>query len=143
MIIQIRGERPYSLILTGDFNRRSSQWWEEGAENPEGTALDELIETNDLYQLINEPTNIRDEIMTCIDLIITDQQSFFVESGVQPSLDDHCQYQIIYGKLNLSIPALPPPHTGEEFGTISKQRQTRLGCDIQQRLEFTFFRTRI
>ena len=108
MINQVRGERPYCLILTGDFNCRSSQWWEDDAENPEGTALDELIETNDLYQLINEPTNIRDESMTCIDLIITDQPNFFVESGVHPSLDDHCQHQIIFGKLNLSIPAPPP-----------------------------------
>ena len=96
------------LILTGDFNFRSSLWWEDDAENPEGTALDELIETNDLYQLINEPTNIRDESMNCIDFIITDQPNFFVESGVSPSLDEHCQHQIIYGKLNLSIPAPPP-----------------------------------
>ena len=108
MINQVRGERTYCLLLTGDFNCRSSQWWEDDAENPEGTALDELIETNDLYQLINEPTNIRDESMTCIDLIITDQPNFFVESGVHLYLDDHCQHQIIYGKLNLSIPAPPP-----------------------------------
>ena len=87
--------------------------------------MDEIIKTNDLYQLINEPTNIRDESMTCIDLIITDQPNIFVESGVHPSLDHRCQHQIIYGKLNLSIPA--PPRTGEQFGTIPKLRQTRLG----------------
>ena len=108
IINRVSGERPYCLILTGDFNCRSSQWWEDGVENPEGTALDELIETNDLYQLINEPTNLRDESMTCLDLITTDQPKFFVESGVHPSLDDHCQHQIIYGKLNLSIPDPPP-----------------------------------
>ena len=65
MINQVRGERPCCIILTGDFNCRSSQWWEDDAENPEGTALNELIETKDLYQLMNEPTNIRDESMTC------------------------------------------------------------------------------
>ena len=48
MINQIRGERPYCLLLTGDFNCRSSQWWGDDAESPEGTALDVLIETNDL-----------------------------------------------------------------------------------------------
>ena len=108
MINRVRGERPYCLIITGDFTCRSSQWWEHDAENLEGSVLDELIETNDLYQLINEPTNIRDESRTCIDLIITDQPNFFVESGTHPSLDDHCQHQIIYGKLNLSTPAPPP-----------------------------------
>ena len=49
-------ERPYSIIMTGDINCRSSQWWGEDIENLEGTALDELLETNSLYQLIDEPT---------------------------------------------------------------------------------------
>ena len=46
--------------------------------------------------------------MSCIDLVITDQPNIFVESGVHPSLDDHCQHQIVYGKLNISIPHPPP-----------------------------------
>ena len=101
-------ERPYSIIVTGDFNCRSSQWWGGDIENPEGTALDELLETNNLYQIIDEPTNVRGECMSCIDLIITDQPNIFVESGVHPSLDDHCQHQIVYGKLNISIHHPPP-----------------------------------
>ena len=39
----LRRERPYTLVLTGDFNCRSSQWWAEDMENPEGTALEELL----------------------------------------------------------------------------------------------------
>ena len=46
--------------------------------------------------------------MSCIDLIITDQPIFFIESGVHPSLDSHCQHQIIYGKLNISSPTPAP-----------------------------------
>ena len=42
--------------------------------------------------------------MSCIDVIITDQPNMFVESGVHPSLDEHCQHQVIYGKLNMSLP---------------------------------------
>ncbi len=105
---QLRRERYHSLVLTGDFNCRSSQWWDNDVENPEGTALDELMEMNNLYQLIDEPTNIRGEGMSCIDLIITDQPNMFVESGVHPSLDEHCQHQLIYGKLNYSLPTPPP-----------------------------------
>ena len=104
----VRREGSHSLVLTGDFNCRSSQWWDDDVENPEGTALDELIEINNLYQLIDEPTNIRGEGMSCIDLIITDQPNMFVESGVHPSLDEHCQHQLIYGKLNISLPTPPP-----------------------------------
>ena len=59
---------------------------------------------NNLLQLIDKPTNIRGERMSCIDLIITDQLSPFIESGVHPSLDSHCQHQIIYGKLNIASP---------------------------------------
>ena len=66
-------------------------------------ALDEMIEINNLYQLTNKPTNIRGESKSCIDLIITDQPNLFVESGVPPSLDENCQHQIIYGKLNISL----------------------------------------
>ena len=47
--------------------------------------------------------------MSCIDLIITDQPNLFVDSGVHPSLDEHCQHQIIYGKLNILI-RYPPAY---------------------------------
>ena len=108
MIDKVRGERPHSFILTGDFNCRSAQWCPLDDELPEGTALEELIETNNLYQLIDEPTNIRGESMTCIDLIITDQPNLFMEYGVHPSLDEHCQHKIIFGELNISLPCPPP-----------------------------------
>ena len=104
----IRDERPHCVIFTGDFNCRSSQWWADDVESPEGAALDEFLETNGLYQLIDEPTNIRNESLSCIDLIITDQPSMFVDYGVHPSLDVHCQHQIIFGNLSLSLPSPPP-----------------------------------
>ena len=104
---RMKTEHPHCVILTGDFNCRSSIWWIGDVEQPEGTALEELIETNSLYQLIEEPTNICNKGNSCIDLIITDQPNFFVEYGLHPSLDEHCQHQIIYGKLNLSLPSPP------------------------------------
>ena len=109
IINRLKAEKPHAFILTGDFNCRSSQWWHGDTEQPEGRDLDELIETNNLYQLIDEPTNIRGDSMSCIDLIITNQPAFFVETGVAPSLDDSCQHQIVHGKLNIAIP-FPPPY---------------------------------
>ena len=55
---QIRRERFHSLILTVDLNCRSSLWWDENNEYPEGNALGGLIEMNNLCQLIDKPTNI-------------------------------------------------------------------------------------
>ena len=91
-------ERPHLVILTGDLNCRSSQWWAQDVEEPEGMALEELIETNNLHQLIDEPTNIRGEAMSCIDLIITDQPNLFLQSGVHSSLDQNCFLQLIFGR---------------------------------------------
>ena len=45
---------------------------------------------------------------SCIDLILTDQPKLVVESGVHPSLHEHCHHQIVYGKLSVSNIALPP-----------------------------------
>ena len=110
-------ERPHLMILTGDLNCHSSQWWPQDMEEPQGMALEELIEPNNLHQLIDEPTNIRGEAMSCIDLIITDQPNLFLQSGVHSSLDQNCQHQIIYGKINISLPP-PPPYkrTVWEYG---------------------------
>ena len=71
-------------------------------------SLDELMETNNVYQLIDEPTNVRTQGMSCIDLVVTDQPNMFVDYGVHPSLDPHCEHQIVFGKINISVPSPPP-----------------------------------
>ena len=40
---------------------------------------------------------------------MTDQPNLFIDPGVHPSYNDICQHQIIYGKLNVSVP-FPPPY---------------------------------
>ena len=126
---QIQAENPHSVILTGDFNCRSPQWWTGDVQQPEGTALDELIEVNNLHQLIEEPTNIREGSMSCIDLIITDQPNLFADYGVHPSLDEHCQHQIVYGKINISIPS-PPPYK-RTIWDYSKANTQRIHHDLR------------
>ena len=121
-------ERPHLIILTGDLNCRSSQWWAQDVEEPEGMALEELIETNNLHQLIDEPTNIRGEAMSCIDLIITDQPNLFLQSGVHSSLDQNCQHQIIYGKINISLP--PPPPYKRTVWEYGKANVAKIKADL-------------
>ena len=101
--------KPHCIIITGDFNCRSKQWWPGDVELPEGSALDKFIKSNNMSQLIDEPTNIRTTGMSCIDLIITDQPNLFVDFGVHSSLNNHCQHQIIHEKLNISV-LTPPPY---------------------------------
>ena len=65
--------KPHCVILTGDLNCRSKQFWPDDIDSPKGVALDELIESNNLTQLIDQPTNFEPRGKSCVDLIITDQ----------------------------------------------------------------------
>ena len=67
----------------------------------EGTRLDSLVSTDGFHQLISEPTHILQNLLSCIDLIFTDQPSLVDDIG--------CHHQITYCKLNLKI-VYPPPY---------------------------------
>ena len=103
----IQAKKPDCIIITGDFNCRTQQWWSGDIEDHHGTALDDLIQSKNLSQLIDEPTHIINDSSSCIDLIITSQPFLFVEHGIHPSLFKNCHHEIVHGKLNLSVP--PPP----------------------------------
>ena len=75
----------------------------------EGTRLDSLVSTDGFHQLISEPTHILQNLLSCIDLIFTDQPSLVDDSGVHPTLHENSHHQIIYCKLNLKI-VYPPPY---------------------------------
>ena len=68
----INQENPATTILTGDFNARSSLFWENDTENRGGRVFNNFLISNNLEELINEPTHIRDDgSQSCIDLICT------------------------------------------------------------------------
>ena len=61
----------HSVILTGDLNCCSKQLWSDDIDSPKGVALNELIKSNNLTQLIDQPTNFEPRGKSCVDLIIT------------------------------------------------------------------------
>ena len=74
----INKENPALTIITGDFNARSPLFWENDSENREGRVLNDFLISNNLEELINEPTHIRDDgSQSCIDLICTEQPYIF------------------------------------------------------------------
>ena len=104
----IRKENPTVSILCGDFNARSPLFWEGDSENNGGRLINNFLIANNLEQLINEPTHVRDDgSQSCIDLICTDQPFTFMETGVLSSLYPHSKRNIIYGLKNLIIPCPP------------------------------------
>ena len=107
MLSKISAEDPQAVIITGDFNCRSPQWWENDNENDEGKLFEPLTSDLGLHQLISGPTHMIGQSRSCIDLIFTDQPNLFIESGIHPSLHEQCHHQIVHGRL--SIRNLAPP----------------------------------
>ena len=112
MLSKMSAEEPYAVIITGDFNCRSPQWWEQDNENEEGRQFEPLTTDLGLHQLISGPTHMIGESKSCIDLIFTDEPNLFIESGIHPPPPRHeqCHHQIIHGKLSVRNLA-PPPYT--------------------------------
>ena len=104
----MRDEKRHCIISPGDCNSRCKQWWPEDNQDYQGIALDEFIVSNALFQLIDQPTHILENSKSCIGLIITNQSSLFVESGVHSSLFRACHHVIIFGEVAVSIPHPPP-----------------------------------
>ena len=110
LLSKLHAENPFSVIVTGDFNCRSSQWWENDIENNEGKLFEQTTSDLGLHQLISEPTHLMGDSKSCIDLIFSDQPNLVIESGVHQSLHEQCHHQIVFGKLSVSNVS-PPPHT--------------------------------
>ena len=107
---KIKNEKHAATIFTGDYNCRSSLFWENDIENCVGRIFNNFLLSNNLVKLINEPTHIRDDgTQTCIGLICTDQP-IFIDTGVLPTLDPHSKHNIIHGTLNFNFPS-PPRYT--------------------------------
>ena len=68
--------------------------------------------TSGYNQIIDEPTNYINESSSCIDLIFSSNVNLTKHCGVEQSLYEKCQHNIIYGTLNFNIP-LPPPYCRE------------------------------
>ena len=77
----------------GDFNDRCSGTWDSDHTGSElGTRYDDSIKGNNLFQIINEPTHIKQQSATILDVIITDSPGYMINSGVWAPIGDpyHC-----------------------------------------------------
>ena len=91
------------MLVTGDFNVRSSSWWKNDLTTNDGSQIDAITLSNGLSQLIREPTLILPNSFPYIDLIFINQNNFIMNSGVHAPLDPNCHHQIVYTKLNLKF----------------------------------------
>ena len=70
----------------GDFNATSKSQWADGIKLPDGTGIDSLTTMPGLHQLISDPTHLLPTLLSCIDLIFTDQPNLALDCGVYPSV---------------------------------------------------------
>ena len=83
--------------------------------NLQGQELDSLTLLAGHNQIIDKPTHVINNSMSCIDLIFCTNQSVISNHGVDVSIFDKCHHNIIYGKINIRVP-LPPTYVREVWG---------------------------
>ena len=103
---------PFLLTAIGDFNAKSSNWYNKDKTSFEGNTIENVTSQLGLHQIINEPTHILPNYSSCIDLIFTSQPNMVIESGIHSSLHSSCHHQIVFAKFDLKI-CYPPPYSRE------------------------------
>ena len=63
-------------------------------------------------QLINQPTHITQDSLSCNDLSFTSNPNLIDSSGVEMSLFEKCLHDIVFNKTDFKIP-IPPPYMKE------------------------------
>ena len=112
LLSNINQEFPLCSIVTGDFNARCSRWWQNDITNSAGQEIDSLTLSAGYKQIIDKPTHIVNNSMSCIDLLFCTNQNTISNYGVDVSVFDKCHHNIIFGKVNIRVP-LPPVYIRE------------------------------
>ena len=85
---------------TGDFNAHFAPFDQSSTRSGENLAR--FLSSNNLFQLINEPTRITATSSTILDLVVTDSPGYCT-SHFTLSPPDNCDHSAIVVKLNLSF----------------------------------------
>ena len=93
------------LLVTGDFNMRTSSWWSDDIDTIKEMRLESITSYYGLYQIINEPTHILSSSASFIGLIFTNQPNLVINNGVHPLLHRNC-HDHIFAQINLKAPHL-------------------------------------
>ena len=67
----IANKNLYLIATLGDFNAKSSNWYEHNKTTYEGSKIEAITSQFGLTQLIQEPTRILSNSSSCIDLVFT------------------------------------------------------------------------
>ena len=106
----INNESPLCSIITGDFNARCSRWWKNDVTNLAGQEIGSLTSSAGHKQIIDKPTYVINNSMSCIELIFCTNQNVISNYGADVSMFHH---NIIHGKIEIRVP--PPVYVCEAW----------------------------
>ena len=78
------------VLVLGDFNIKSKNWYINDKTTTEGAKMEFVNSKFGLYQIINEPTYVFENSLSCIDLILISKPNLVVDSAVHLSLHPNC-----------------------------------------------------
>ena len=84
------------------------EWWTGDVDDIQGDLLNDIITSENLFQLVKEPTHIVGQSLSCIDLVITDQPNIINDCCIVSSLHTRCRHQINHIELNVTNHPPPP-----------------------------------
>ena len=88
----VQNDMPESFFLLGDLNDHCYAWESDHKNSELGNKLLQLVNMNNIFQIIDEPTHIKDASPSLLDLILTDSPGYIIDSGTLPPIGDpyHC-----------------------------------------------------
>ena len=90
-------------VILGDFNAKSSFWYNNDITAYEDSAIDGATFQFGFQQIIKEPTRIISDSSSSIDLIFATQPNLVSESGVHSALHPNCHHHKTSPKFNPKI----------------------------------------
>ena len=111
-----------SSMFKGDFNARCARWCQNDITNSAVQEIDSLTLSAGYNQIIDKPTHIVNNSMSCIDLFFCTNQNRISNYGVDVSIFNKCHHNIIFGKVNIRVP-LPPVYIHEvwNYSQVNKE----------------------
>ena len=105
LICDIIAKNPLFVLITVDFNARSSNWWKNDHSTSEGTQVDSLTTSYGLSQIISDPTHILPNSSSCIGLIFTNHQIIFAKFNLKEKYPPLYK-RLIWNYKNADIPSI-------------------------------------
>ena len=112
LLSNINHEFTLCSIVTGDFNAPCSIGWQNNITNSIPQKIDSLTLSAGYKQMIDKPTHVVNNSMSCIDLLFWTNQNTISSNRVDVSIFEKFHHNIIFAKINILVP-LPPVYVRE------------------------------